>query len=146
MNFKQIHIGHLIHQRVTECELDFSRICNFFKCNENDIRKMYNSENLDTKILLSWSRLLEYDFFRIYSQHLILFSTQQKVIKNKVGTLETTLPSFRKNVYTKEIIDFILNALNSGKMTTMEIIETYKIPKTTLYKWISKYNTPTQQK
>ncbi|MCX8525370.1 transposase [Chryseobacterium formosus] len=143
MNFKQIHIGSLIQQRVRECELDFSRICNFLKCNENDIRKMYNSESLDTKILLSWSKLLEYDFFRIYSQHLILFSAQQKNTIKKTKTVQTSLPSFRKNVYTKEIIDFILNNLNSGKMTSVEIIETYNIPKTTLYKWVNKYNSQT---
>jgi hypothetical protein len=49
------------------------------------------------------------------------------------------LPQFRKNIYTRELIDFILEKMEKGEMTKAEIIR-YKIPKTTLYKWISKYS------
>ena len=49
------------------------------------------------------------------------------------------LPRFRKNIYTKEVIDFILQRINSKEMTKNEVIERYKIPKTTLYKWIIKH-------
>ena len=50
-----------------------------------------------------------------------------------------TLPQFRKNIYTKEIIEFILGKIESGEMTKNQVMERYSIPKTTLYKWISKY-------
>ena len=66
-NFKNIHIGQMIEKRVTESGIEISRICNFFKCNEEDINQMYLQENLSTDVLLKWSKLLEYDFFRIYS-------------------------------------------------------------------------------
>ena len=63
-----------------------------------------------------------------------------------IGKAENTkkqkpvLPRFRKNIYTKEVIDFILEQIQNKEMTKVQIIERYNIPKTTLYKWISKYN------
>ena len=124
---------------VTESGIAMSRLCNFFKSTEEEILGMYQHENLPTDLLLKWSRILEYDFFRIYSQHLILYAPQSA----KEPTLEHTkssLPQFRKNIYTKEIIDFILEQISSGEMTKTQVMEKYNIPKTTLYKWISKYN------
>ncbi len=101
---------------------------------------MYKSESMNTEILLKWSKLFEYDFFRIYSQHLILYapsSVDEKAKEQKSKT--TSLPQIRKNIYTKEIIDFILELIATGKKTKAQIIEEYRIPKTTLYKWESKY-------
>ena len=139
MTFKEINIGQMIEKAVTESGIAMSRLCNFFKSTEEEILGMYQHENLPTDLLLKWSKILEYDFFRIYSQHLILYAPQSA----KEPTLEHTkssLPQFRKNIYTKEIIDFILEQISSGEMTKTQVMEKYKIPKTTLYKWISKYN------
>lgn len=135
MNLKDIHIGKMIETLVKEREIQLSRICKFFGCTEDIIGKMFQSKSLDTEILLRWSKLLEYDFFRIYSQHLILYAPHSV----QVNKQETGVPQFRKNIYTKEIIDFILERIESGDMTNNEIIKKYRIPKTTLYKWISKY-------
>lgn len=135
-NFKEIHIGNMIEKRITECRMDLSRICSFMKCSEEEINKMYEAESLDAEVLLRWSKLLEYDFFRIYTQHLILYapaSSEKSTHKN------TVLPQFRKNIYTREIIDFILELIESGKKTKFQVIEDYRIPKTTLYTWIKKY-------
>ena len=139
MNFKNIHIGTLINQAVTESGIEMSRICNFFKCKEKEVTEMYQAKSLDTEILLKWSKLLEYDFFRIYTQHLILYAPPVKQEENE-NNKKSSLPQFRKNIYTKEIIDFILEQISNGKMTKNEVIERYRIPKTTLYKWISKYS------
>ncbi|UOU97079.1 transposase [Chryseobacterium daecheongense] len=138
MDFKEIHMGKMIKKRVTECEIDTPRICNFFKCSVEKIEKMYEEKGLDSEILLKWCKVLGYDFFRIYSQHLILYSPPFK-IEAKKKTNKSLLPKFRKNIYTKEIIDFIFEQIDSGKMTKNEVIKRYRIPKTTLYKWISKY-------
>lgn len=140
MNFKDIHIGQMIKQSVTESGIELSRICNFLKCSENEIQNMYQGYSIDTETLLKWSKLLEYDFFRLYSQHLILYapSAADEKIKGQNGR-KTILPQFRKNIYTKEIIDFILHRIDSKEMTKNEIMERYRIPKTTLYKWIAKH-------
>ncbi|KMQ65713.1 transposase [Chryseobacterium angstadtii] len=135
-NFKEIKIGSLIKQKVTELGIEMTRICNFFTCTEEEIKKMYESENIQTEALLRWSKLLEYDFFRIYSHHLILYAPPSSHIKEKK---KSHLPEFRKNVYTIEIINFILELLEQDKKTRAQIIEEYRIPKTTLYKWIKKY-------
>jgi DNA invertase Pin-like site-specific DNA recombinase len=103
-----------------------------------DIAQMYASENIEVGLLLRWCKLLEYDFFRLYSQHLILYSPPSKLIES-FGNGKTSLPFFRKNIYTKEIIDFIIEQIDTGKKTKKQIVDEYKIPKTTLYKWINKY-------
>lgn len=139
-NFKSIHIGKMIENTVAESRIEISRICNYFKCSDDEIVKMYQSKSLDTEILLKWSKLLQYDFFRMYTQHLILYappSANEK--RSKKEDKKQTVPQFRKNIYTKEVIDFIIEQIDTEKMTKKQIIERYNIPKTTLYKWISKY-------
>ena len=135
-NFKNIHIGELIKNRVLELKMDMDRLSKFFDLSEKEITNMYDTESMDSEMLLKWSKILSYDFFRIYSQHLILYSPAQ----GKPSDLPSEkLPMFRKNIYTKEMIDFIVNKVESGKKTTTQIITDYNIPKTTLYKWIAKY-------
>lgn len=135
MQFKDIHIGFMIDQKATEQEIEMSRICNYLKCQEDEIKKMYQAKNIDSEMLLRWSKLLGYDFFRIYSQHLILYVPHSTREKKNI----TSLPQFRKNIYTREIIDFILDQIRSDEMTIKEVMKQYRIPKTTIYKWINKY-------
>lgn len=130
----------MIEERVTESGIEMSRLCNFFKCTEEEIKTMFSQKSMDTEILLNWSKLLEYDFFRLYSQHLILYAPQSAKDKNSENKNKSKLPTFRKNIYTREVIDFILEIYNSGEKTKNQIIEEYKIPKTTFYKWLKKYN------
>lgn len=130
----------MIEKRVTESGIELSRICNFLKCTEAEIQEMYQAKSLDSETLLRWSKILEYDFFRLYSQHLILYSPPSREPSKKLqANKKTILPQFRKNIYTKEVIDFILEQISSGEMTKIQVIEQYNIPKTTLYKWIKKY-------
>lgn len=141
-DFKNIHIGQAVKSRVSECDdVNISRICKFFNCDEQKILMMYTCENLETDILLKWSKLLEYDFFRIYTQHLILYSPPFSSDYKKPEKNNLTLPKFRKNIYTKEVIAFIIEMVETGIKSKQDIIEEYRIPKTTLYKWLSKYNT-----
>jgi hypothetical protein len=150
-DFKNIYIGSLIKQRVLETGIETSRICNFFKCDSEEIEEMFLQEQLPTGTLLKWSKVLEYDFFRVYSQHLILYAPPGSINYNSsLKEKESQLPQFRKNIYTKEVIDFILETLESREKTKQQIIDEYKIPKTTLYNWIKKYaagnNTQTLEK
>jgi hypothetical protein len=137
-NFKQLNIGVLVQQKVGETNIEISRICSFLKCTEEEVENMYVSKSLDSEILLRWSKLLKYDFFRVYSQHLILYSPSKalyKVTENK----KTAMPQFRKNIYTKEIIDFVLELTEKGEKTKQQIMDDYDIPKATFYTWIKKY-------
>ncbi len=137
MNFKNIHIGNLIFDLVKENEIGINRICNYFDISEKQLLDMFKMKSMDSELLLMWSKILHYDLFRIYTQHLILYAPTGKMIKSIKK--QQNIPVFKKNIYTKGIIDFILEQLRSGEMTKKEVIEKYNIPKTTLYKWIDKY-------
>ncbi|MFP3598669.1 transposase [Chryseobacterium sp. SIMBA_029] len=141
MDLKKINIGLSIQEGVAEKEIEMERICKFLNCSEEEVLQMYASADLDTEVLLRWSKLLEYDFFRLYSQHLILYSPSSS--RNYVVATEkkenSFLPQFRKNIYTKEIIEFIIGKFLKGEMTKSQITKEYRIPKTTLYKWLHKY-------
>jgi len=141
MNFKDIEIGSLISAKVIENKIEMSRICNFFKLSDRDIEEMYHSKSMDTELLLKWSKLLEYDFFRIYTQHLILYAPQAKaqITTQSKKKIKSNLPMFRKNIYTKEVIDFIIELIENGQKTKEQVIREYEIPKTTLYKWVNKF-------
>lgn len=136
--YKNIHIGQLILQLVTEKQIDDDRIVKFLKVPSSKIKEMYQSKDLGTEMLLLWSKLLEYDFFRIYSQHLLLYAPPASLNYKKKETV-SKLPQFRKNVYTTEIINFIVELYHNKEMTQKEIMDQYNIPKTTLYKWIKKH-------
>ena len=127
----------MIEKEVADCGIEISRICNFMKCDEEEINEMFLNESIQTNILLRWSKLLSYDFFRVYSQHLIFYAPPSKGDSSPEKS-NTQLPQFRKNIYTKEVIDFIIEQISTGEMSKKEVIEKYSIPKTTLYKWLSK--------
>lgn len=137
--FKHIHIGKYLKTKVEESQISQDRISNFLNATDDEIRVMYRSESIDTHLLLRWSKLLEYDFFRLYSQHLILYSPPARQDSIDPQTpINSSLPVFRKNIYNKEIIDFVLELINTGQKTKQQIIDEYRIPKTTLYKWVAK--------
>ncbi|MGU3374842.1 transposase [Chryseobacterium sp. M5A1_1a] len=136
-NFRNIHIGKLIHLRVTENRTDLFRICSFMNCTEKEISEMYLQEDLSTDVLMRWSKLLEYDFFRLYSQHLILYAPPSALSS---GGEVSKLPKFRKNIYTQEIISFMLELVKRGEKTKRQIVDEYGIPNSTLNKWIYKYS------
>lgn len=145
LNFKNINIGELIERKWKEMEMPIERTCNFFRLEENEIKKMFGCNTLDVEIVLKWSKLLEYDFFRIYSQHLILYAPISSQFRShgihKNTKFSQALPRFRKSLYTHEMIDFIMELITSGQKSRQQIIEDYSIPKTTLYRWINKYGT-----
>lgn len=142
VDLKHINMGSLIEIQWKEMAIRIDRTCNFLNCTEEEVYKMFGSKSLDSEVLLRWSKLLGYDFFRIYSQHLILFSPPTARNENKAPKNTTSLPLFRKNIYTKELIDFIIELLEKKEKTKLQITQEYRIPKTTLYTWIRKYSNP----
>lgn len=136
MLYKEIHIGQFIKERVDEQEITMERICNFLNKDDDFVENTYSSKSVDTDILLRWSKLLEYDFFRLYSSHLILYAPPSAVNKNP--NKSEKIPYFRKNIYTQEIKEFIIKRILSGEMTQSEVIKEYSIPKSTLHRWLQK--------
>ncbi|SDQ16363.1 CENP-B N-terminal DNA-binding domain-containing protein [Chryseobacterium soldanellicola] len=136
MLYKEIHIGQFIKERVDEKGIAIERICNFLNQDEEAVENTYSSKSIDTEVLLRWSKLLEYDFFRLYSSHLILYSPPSAVNKN--AQKSDKIPYFRKNIYTQEIKEFIIKRIQSGEMTQNDVVREYSIPKSTLHRWLQK--------
>ncbi len=132
---KEIPIGAFLLQKVTERGFSEERLCKFFGCSASEISEMYEQKSIETELLLKWSKLLEYDFFRHYSRHLIFSDEASRVAKNKTYT---TLPHFRKNIYSPELIEYVLEKINKGEKTMNQIVEEYGVPKTTIYRWKTK--------
>jgi hypothetical protein len=136
-NFKDIHIGEMIFDLINERNIEISRVCHFLHCSESALKQMFTSKSLDTDHLLRFSKLLKYDFFRIYSQHLILYAPQNG--ESNVKNVKFKTAQFRKNIYTKEIIDFILELIDNQEKSIKQIVEDYGIPKSTVHRWNNKY-------
>ncbi|HLW30893.1 MAG TPA: helix-turn-helix domain-containing protein [Aequorivita sp.] len=136
---KDIHIGKLISEVVEKKGIKIERISKFLEISEDDVLEVYDQKDIDSAQLLLWSKLLEYDFFRIYSQHLLLYSPPGAVNRKENTTSKSSVATFRKNIYTTEIISFVLDLVDNSGLTKSEISQRYNIPKTTLYKWIKKH-------
>ncbi|WP_454045432.1 transposase [Chryseobacterium sp. Marseille-Q8038] len=91
-NLKDIHIGALVYECVNEQDIGMGRICRFLHSTENEILEMYSKKSLDVDILLKWSKLLRYDFFRLYSNHLILYAPIANQNKNGVKSKLPSIP------------------------------------------------------
>lgn len=138
-NFKHIHMGKLINQYMQKCGVEIERAVAFLKVEEEEVEYMYTQKSLDCEVLLRWSKLLKYDFFRIYSQHLILYSPQDTNKSNRKKKINTGLPLFKKNIYTQEVIFYLVDLVESGKKTYKQIQDEYNIPSTTIFRWRDKY-------
>lgn len=137
--FKDIHIGSLIEELMKERKVETSRACSFLDISESRLSEMFKQKSLDGEVLLRCSKLLEYDLFRVYSQHLLLYAPPASMNYKESSAKSSKIPQFRKNVYTMEIIEFIVQLISSKQKSVQEVITEYQIPRTTVYKWIKKH-------
>ncbi len=140
LNYKDVHIGKHIKEISKVKKLSMSRACAFLKCSTMEIEEMYNLRSMDSDMLLKWSKLLDYNFFMFYHAHLQLYkpsAATAQVTQKEDEDLKDTY-SFKKNIYSPEIIDHILNKLDKKILTVKDIITRYNIPRTTIYRWIKK--------
>ncbi|MPS74967.1 MAG: transposase [Chryseobacterium sp.] len=137
MNYKDIIIGTLIRKRVEELGIDENDICSFMTCDKDTVAHTYMANTLDIDTVLKWSKLLKYDFFQLYSQHLML-TFPAKPIDNSIAKITYFLPRFRENLYSEDIIDFIMELIEKKEKTKRQVIEEYGVPEAVLNRWINK--------
>ena len=137
MNFKHIHIGSIIAEQVLLQGIAIGRICKFFGYTEEQIEAMYGQESLDCNDLLKWSKLLKYNLFLYYQNHLILYAPSGASISRK-GIATGDSQVFRKNIYTQEIKDYMIGLVLKKGKEPMWVAEKYHIPKNTIYRWLRK--------
>lgn len=63
-----IHIGQQIHKQVDEQGLTTVWLANKLGCHRTNLYKIYDKPTIDTGLLLRISRILNYDFFSLYSE------------------------------------------------------------------------------
>ena len=76
---------------------------------------------------------------------MILYAPSASSIKSKNFSEKNTELAFRKNIYTKEIKDYIIELVLKKEKTRTEIVEKYHIPKNTLFRWLKK-NRPSEER
>ncbi len=108
------------------------------------LEEVFRSESIDTSLLLKISKRLKFDFFRVYTSHMIIYSplpavNPKKGLRNRAGQKNTGPFEFRKNVYSPEIIAFFIERIENGSLSVQEAMKKYKIPRTTIYRWCKKY-------
>lgn len=136
---RDIHIGNIISFVIIEKKFSFDEIKIKMGSSTRTINRMLNASSIDTATLLRWSKVLKYDFFRLYSSHLMLHHGISNTISKKTDNIEIEGIHIRKNVYTKELIQFVVNKVRNKEMSTKQVISKYGIPKTTFYKWLQKH-------
>lgn len=137
MNYKSIHIGSCIQKVAEVRNLSVSRACIFLKCSHQDILDMYTQKALESDLLLRWCKLLDYNFFMMYHTHLQLYAPSASGTRFSKHIQPDQIEGFvfRKNIYSPDIIDWILNKLKKGELSPKDVMEKYHIPRTTIYRW-----------
>lgn len=74
-----IHIGKCIRKQVEEQGKTSVWLAQELGCHRTNLYKIYDKRTIDTGILLRISRILEFDFFSLYSHE--LFSHKDKAAK-----------------------------------------------------------------
>jgi predicted transcriptional regulator len=136
---RDIHIGDIISKileikRINKKDFGQSIDASIF-----EIKNILKGKSMDTNLLLKCSKVLRYDFFRLYSSHLMLHHGISNSMSNKKEQNNIDGINIRKNVYTKELILYLISKVRNKEMTTKEVINKFGIPRTTFYKWLQKY-------
>ena len=139
----KIHIGELIKKKLEESGMDKTVFAHRIKKSYPTTLNIFKKRSIKTDDLLKISKVLKYDFFRVYSAEIQL--TCPKATNNvrqsamsKGEATDTTLPRFKKNLYSNEFIDNLVKEINEGKLSRYEAMKKYELPKTTLYRWCRK--------
>lgn len=141
LNYKNIHIGHHVKEIARIKNLSMPRACTFLKCNAIEVMRMYELQSMESELLLQWCKLLEYNFFMFYHSHLQLYkpsAATAHIIQDKNESNLHESYTFKKNIYSPEIIEYILGKLDKNEVSVKDIITKYNIPRTTIYRWVKK--------
>jgi hypothetical protein len=136
---RNIHIGSIIKEVIQEKKISSEELKIKIGYSSRDINNLFISKSIDSLELLKWSKALGYDFFRLYSSHLMHHHGISNSPTKKIDTIEIGGVQMQKNIYTKELIQFLVNKVRKCEMNSSQVINQYGIPKTTFYKWLQKY-------
>ncbi|MCQ2076090.1 MAG: helix-turn-helix transcriptional regulator [Bacteroidaceae bacterium] len=65
-----MHIGEIIQQKVKEKGMTVAGFAKILNCSRANVYKIYAKYSIDTSVLKHISKILEFDFFKLYSEEL----------------------------------------------------------------------------
>ena len=65
-----MHIGHLIQQKVSEKGMTVVAFARKLSCTRVNAYKLFSRSSIDTETLMRISLILDFDFFKEFSEHL----------------------------------------------------------------------------
>lgn len=68
MTPETIHIGKIIQRRLKEEERTVTWLANKLNCDRSSVYRLFDREIIDTDLLFKLSKILDYNFFDIYSR------------------------------------------------------------------------------
>jgi len=84
-SLQDIHIGSIIKEKVEEQKLSVSEFARKINCDRTNVYYIYGCKTIDTELLITISKVLNYDFYNkvYFDKDTNLFA--KKVIPIKVG-------------------------------------------------------------
>jgi hypothetical protein len=81
---ERLHIGKRIKEKFWESGLSIEEFANLVSCKSGNIYKIFERERIDTGLLKKICKILNYNFFDLYSKELQLDETDKIQISFKV--------------------------------------------------------------
>ena len=65
-----IHIGKLIKEKMVERGMTVVLMAKYLSCSRGNVYKIFDKYSIDTESLMKISKVLDFDFFGLYSEYL----------------------------------------------------------------------------
>ena len=74
--FMEIHIGENIRQRAKELRIGATELAEMINTSRSNIYWLYKRKHIDGELLMKLSRVLKFNFFRMYPDDMVLGKTK----------------------------------------------------------------------
>jgi hypothetical protein len=81
---EHLHIGSRVKKQFLGSGLSIEQFANRISCKSGNIYKIFERERMDTGLLMQISKILNYDFFRLYSEDIQLDESDTIQISFKI--------------------------------------------------------------
>ena len=106
----KIQIGQLIKDRFLKSGLSIEDFANSIGCNRDNVYDIFRRERINTDQLLKISKILQYDFFEVYS----------KLINNEMMTLHITVNIPRDEMEKGNVCEYCERSRNWKEKQNVE--------------------------
>lgn len=75
-----IHIGYEIEKKMRERQMTVVGLSHELGCHRTNLYRIFNAPSIDSGILARLSIILEFDFFKLYSEDISIKLSENKII------------------------------------------------------------------